>query len=75
MEGMMKSAVNCVYRLLIVQATDPAEYDRQIAFGARFTKTWGDPDERWHFPTPVVLVQAFRTPRRHSRVLLVDKRP
>jgi hypothetical protein len=33
MKQIMKNAVNRVYRLLKLKASDPGEYDRQIAFG------------------------------------------
>jgi len=39
-----KNAVNHVYRLLKLKASDAAEYERQIAFGARYTQKWDDPD-------------------------------
>lgn len=39
-----KNAVNHVYRLLKLKASDTAEYERQIAFGARYTGKWDDPE-------------------------------
>lgn len=44
MKGIMKNAVNRVYSLLKLKAGDPAGYERQIAFGARNTPSWDDPE-------------------------------
>ena len=44
MTVIMKNAVHHVYRLLKLKASDTAEYERQIAFGARYTANWGDPE-------------------------------
>jgi hypothetical protein len=44
MKGIMKNAVNRVYWLLRLEASDPEEYERQIAFGARYTSKWDDPE-------------------------------
>ena len=43
MQAIMKNAVNRVYSLLRLKANDKAEYERQIAFGARYTEMWDDP--------------------------------
>ncbi len=44
MKLIMKNAVNRVHSLLKLKASDTAEYERQIAFGARYTETWDDPE-------------------------------
>ena len=44
MKHIMKNAVNRVYWLLKLKATNPAEFERQIAFGARNTLSWDDPE-------------------------------
>ena len=44
MKQIMKNAVNRVYSLLKLKAGDPAEYDRQLAFDARYTTNWDDPE-------------------------------
>ena len=44
MKTIMKHAVNRVYWLLSLKATDPAEFERQIAFGERYTTNWEDPE-------------------------------
>jgi hypothetical protein len=41
---IMRTAVNRVYRLLILKAENPTEYERQICFGERYTLLWDDPD-------------------------------
>lgn len=43
MKHIMQNAVNRVYSLLTLKATNQAEYERQIAFGARYTTNWDDP--------------------------------
>src|SRR5437762_2859643 len=45
MKLIMKNAVNCVYALLRLKATDPDGYAREIAFGARNAATWDDPED------------------------------
>ena len=45
MKTIMKNAVSQVYRLLHLKLQDPQEYDRQIAFGARYTEHWDNPEE------------------------------
>lgn len=44
MKAIMQNAVNRVYGLLRLKATDPAEYERQITFGERYTTNWDDPE-------------------------------
>jgi hypothetical protein len=44
MKQIMQNAVSRVYSLLRLKARDPAEYERQIAFGARYTSNWDDPE-------------------------------
>ncbi len=42
---IMRNAVNRVYRLLILKAENPTEYECQIRFGERYTRFWDDPDD------------------------------
>jgi hypothetical protein len=44
MKVIMKSAVNHVYKLLRLKADDPEGYERQIAFGERYSAKWDDPE-------------------------------
>lgn len=44
MKLVIKNAVNHMYRLLKLKAGDPNEYERQIAFGTRYTENWDDPE-------------------------------
>lgn len=44
MKAIMKNAVNHVYKLLVLKAEDPEEYERQIQFGARYTARWDEPE-------------------------------
>jgi len=44
MKQIMKAAVNRVYKLLKLKASDPAKYEKEIAFGARNTLSWDDPE-------------------------------
>jgi hypothetical protein len=44
MKTIMKNAVNNVYRLLKLKVSDASEYERQIAFGARNSLSWDDPE-------------------------------
>jgi hypothetical protein len=41
---IMRSAVNRVYRLLILEGENPTEYERQIRFGERYSRFWDEPD-------------------------------
>lgn len=43
MKLIMANAVNRVYWLLKLKASDMAEFERQITFGARYTENWDDP--------------------------------
>ena len=45
MRLIMKNAVNHVYRLLCLKRHDEQEYNRQIAFGARYTELWDEPEK------------------------------
>jgi hypothetical protein len=45
MKALMKSAVNRMYALLCLKNSDPAGYEKQIAFGARYTANWDAPEE------------------------------
>jgi hypothetical protein len=42
---IMKSAVNCVYRLLVLRGSDHDKYDKEIAFGLEYTTNWDDPEQ------------------------------
>ena len=42
MKGLMKSAVNALYRLLWLREYDPGSYDEQLALGRRYTLQWDD---------------------------------
>ena len=44
MKAIMKNAVNLIYKLLVLKAENPAEYERQIQFGARYTTHWDQPE-------------------------------
>lgn len=44
MKGLMKSAVNALYRLLWLREYDPRSYAEQLAFGRRYTLHWDDPE-------------------------------
>ena len=44
MKGLMKSAVNALYRLLWMREHDPRSYDEQPALGRRYTLHWDDPE-------------------------------
>ncbi len=44
MEVIMKAAVNQVYKLLDLRDHDPVAFEKQVAFGARYTSTWDDPE-------------------------------
>ena len=43
MKAIMQNAVDHVYALLALRTEDPAEYERQIRFGERYTAKWDDP--------------------------------
>jgi len=43
MKAIMQNAVDRVYALLALKTEDPAEYERQIRFGERYTVKWDDP--------------------------------
>jgi hypothetical protein len=45
MKAIMKSAVNRLYALLRLKNSDPDGYAEQIAFGARYTGQWDEPEE------------------------------
>jgi hypothetical protein len=44
MKIIMKNAVNHVYALLSLKATDPEGYAREMALGERYTAGWDDPE-------------------------------
>ena len=43
MKAIMQNAVDRVYGLPVLKTEDPAEYERQIRFGDRYTVKWDDP--------------------------------
>jgi hypothetical protein len=43
---VMKAAVDTLYRLLWQREYDPEKYQRNVAFGLRYTKNWDDPELR-----------------------------
>ena len=43
MKAIMQNAVDHVYALLAMKTDDPAEYERQIRLGERYTAKWDDP--------------------------------
>ena len=44
MKGLMKSAVNALYRLLWLREYDARSYDEHLALGRRYTLHWDDPE-------------------------------
>jgi hypothetical protein len=44
MKGIMKAAVNTMYRLLSQRANDPTAYAESLALGERYTQRWHDPE-------------------------------
>jgi len=44
MKAIMKNAVNQMYKLLILKAQRPEEYERQIQFGVRYARRWDEPE-------------------------------
>ena len=44
MKTIMKSAVDTLYRLLWQREYDPDKYQRNVAFGLRYTMNWDDPE-------------------------------
>jgi hypothetical protein len=44
MKGLMKSAVDALYRLLWLREHDPHSYQEQLALGRRYTLHWDDPE-------------------------------
>jgi hypothetical protein len=44
MKGLMKSAVDALYRLLWLREYDPRAYQEQLALGRRYTLHWDDPE-------------------------------
>jgi hypothetical protein len=44
MKGIMKSAVNTLYRLLWQRDHDPEGYSENLALGRRYTLHWHDPE-------------------------------
>jgi len=45
MKAIMKSAVNRMYALLRLKHDDPDAYAKEIAFGARYTARWDEPED------------------------------
>jgi hypothetical protein len=50
MKTIMKSAVDTVYRLLWEREYDPEKYQRNVAFGLRYTTDWDDPELKSSMP-------------------------
>lgn len=44
MKGLMRLAVNALYRLLWMREHDPRSYGEQLALGRRYTLHWDDPE-------------------------------
>lgn len=44
MKGLMKSAVDTLYRLLWLQERDLRAYDDNLALGRRYTLHWDEPE-------------------------------
>jgi hypothetical protein len=44
MKGLMKSAVDALYRLLWLREYDSRSYQEQLALGHRYTLHWDDPE-------------------------------
>ena len=44
MKGLMKSAVDGLYRLLWFREHDPQSYNEHLALGCRYTLHWDDPE-------------------------------
>ena len=44
MKGLMKSAVNALYRLLWQREYDPRSYNENLTLGRRYTLHWDDPE-------------------------------
>ncbi len=44
MKVIMSAAVNQVYKLLYLRDHDPVAFERQVAFGERYTRTWDEPE-------------------------------
>ena len=44
MKGLMKSAVDALYRLLWLREFDPRSCDENLALGRRYTSHWEDPE-------------------------------
>ena len=44
MKGLMKSAVDALYRLLWLREYAPRSYDEHLALGRRYTLHWDDPE-------------------------------
>ena len=43
MKVITKNAVDKLYALLVLKLDNPAEYERKIEFGARYTTKWNGP--------------------------------
>lgn len=44
MKGLMKSAVDALYRLLWLREYDSRSYEEKLALGRRYTLHWDDPE-------------------------------
>ena len=50
MKTIMKSAVDTMYRLLWQREYAPEKYQRNVAFGLRYTTDWDDPELKSPMP-------------------------
>jgi hypothetical protein len=53
MKTIMKSAVDTLYRLLWQREYEPEKYQRNVAFGLRYTKHWDEPELRSPVPEQI----------------------
>ncbi|MCZ7608516.1 MAG: hypothetical protein M5U25_21225 [Planctomycetota bacterium] len=44
MKLVMKNAVNQMAKLLWLRDNDPADYERHVEFGNRYTRAWDEPE-------------------------------
>lgn len=44
MKLLMKNAVNQIAKLLWLRDNSPANYERHVEFGSRYTRAWDDPE-------------------------------
>jgi hypothetical protein len=51
MKAIMKNAVDRVFTLLCLKSEDPAQYEKQMSFGERYTTRWDEPN--WSDKLPI----------------------